>query len=196
MPKNNRACETTKLMQTSKAIIIGSTIIGLCVLAHLGYTISRDMAGAEAAERQHDQQAKAYKNAQSKEAWAKAIKFIDVALTKWLETELKTKYIREFEWGWVKSFNLSDVEWNDARHITVHGVIGVTPKGDSSGEHIFSWVRNVELKNDGVDNWWQADRDVVFANATLTKDQSSHMPTKGIIMPSENGIPEALPAIR
>jgi hypothetical protein len=59
-------------MQPSKAIIVGSTIIGACVLTQLGYTISHDRAVAEAARRAQEQQAKAiaetYKRVQSKEA--------------------------------------------------------------------------------------------------------------------------------
>ena len=36
-------------MQQSKAIIIGSMLIGACVLAHLGYTIYRDRPMEETA---------------------------------------------------------------------------------------------------------------------------------------------------
>jgi glycine/D-amino acid oxidase-like deaminating enzyme len=43
-------------MQQSKAIIIGSAIIGACILAYLGYTISRDRAVAEAERQEQEQQ--------------------------------------------------------------------------------------------------------------------------------------------
>jgi len=43
-------------MSASKAIIIGSSIVGACILAFLGYTISRDRAVAEAARREQQQQ--------------------------------------------------------------------------------------------------------------------------------------------
>lgn len=43
-------------MQQSKAIIIGSAVIGACILASLGYTIFRDRAATEAAQREQQQQ--------------------------------------------------------------------------------------------------------------------------------------------
>jgi len=43
-------------MQQSKAILIGSAVIGACILAYLGYTISRDHAVAETARQEQRQQ--------------------------------------------------------------------------------------------------------------------------------------------
>ena len=43
-------------MEQSKAIIVGSVIIGACILAYLGYTISHDRALAEAARREQQQE--------------------------------------------------------------------------------------------------------------------------------------------
>jgi hypothetical protein len=43
-------------MQQSKAIIVGSVVIGTCILAFLGYTISRDRARAEAARQLQHQE--------------------------------------------------------------------------------------------------------------------------------------------
>ncbi len=43
-------------MQQSKAIIVGSVIIGACILAFLGYNISRDQAEAKAVQQEREQQ--------------------------------------------------------------------------------------------------------------------------------------------
>jgi hypothetical protein len=43
-------------MQQSKAIIIGSIIIGACIVAYLGYMITHDRAIAEAARQEQQQQ--------------------------------------------------------------------------------------------------------------------------------------------
>lgn len=177
-------------MQPSKAIIIGSAIIGACVLANLGYTISRDRAVAEAARREQEQQVKAaaenYKRVQSKEAWKEALKFIDVDFRKWLETQVKSDKNHRVivRWAWTKAFALSDIQWDDERHITVHGIIGATSEEGGTNEHLFTWTRKVELWTDGVDNGWHADPPI-FGYATLTQDQYKDMPTQQIIMPDQ-----------
>jgi hypothetical protein len=43
-------------MQQSKAIIVGSVIIGACILSFLGYNISRDRAEAKALQQGREQQ--------------------------------------------------------------------------------------------------------------------------------------------
>jgi hypothetical protein len=43
-------------MEQSRAIIVGSAIVGACILAFLGYTIYRDRAAAETARREQQQQ--------------------------------------------------------------------------------------------------------------------------------------------
>ena len=43
-------------MQQSKAIIVGSVIIGACILSFLGYNISRDRAEAKALQQERERQ--------------------------------------------------------------------------------------------------------------------------------------------
>ena len=175
-------------MAISKAVIIGAVIIGACVLANLGYTISRDRAVAETTRHEQERQAKAaadgYRRVQSKEAWKQSLKFIDVRFTKWLGKQMKLpcEYCVSIEWAGVKCFDLYDIQWDDAQHVTVHGNLLATPKGKGSNEQLFSWTRKVEFKGDGVDYWWQAE-DPVFDFSPLTKDQYKHMLTQAIIMP-------------
>ena len=143
---------------------------------------------AEATRQEQQRQARAvveqYKRVQSKEAWKKSLKFIDVRFEQWLETRSKPEknsYI-SVEWAWVKSFDLADVQWNDDRHVLVNGILAASPKGGK--EHLFSWTRRLEFKDDGVDKWWQAD-EPVFADSTLTSDQTAHIMTQTIVMPDK-----------
>lgn len=137
---------------------------------------------AEEQQRQARAASEQYKRVQSKEAWKQSIKSMDVGFKKWLEESQKpdkNSYV-SVEWAWVKSFDLADVQWNDDRHVVVHGILGASPKRGQ--EHVFSWARKLEFKGDGVDNWWQAD-DAVFTSATLTSDQTKHMRTVVIVVP-------------
>lgn len=63
-------------MQQSKAIIIGSTIIGACVLAHLGYMIYRDRPVAEAAV-VRKQQTKTSAHKLTYDEWINAVRSSD-----------------------------------------------------------------------------------------------------------------------
>lgn len=167
-------------MQASTAIIIGSTVIGACVLANLGYAVHHDQAVAEGQRRERDQQVKAaaqnYKKVQSKEAWQTALKFMDVEFRDWLETQIKPdkKSVVHVPFAWTKAFDLSDVQWDDAQNVTVHGLIGAQGRSGTTLEY-FAWTRKVELLQDGVDSWWQAAEHPVFDYGTATGVQEEHM---------------------
>jgi hypothetical protein len=165
-------------------------------LAHLGYTISHDRAVAEAIRRQQEQEiavaAENYKRVQSKEAWKTALKFIDVRFKQWLENDLKldkNRYI-SVEYEYVKAFNLADVQWHDPHNVTAQGVLLVWTKkmiAEGQDQEAFSWTRNAELKDDGVDRWWTTAGDPTFQSLPLTKDQREHMPLQYIVRPSLEG---------
>jgi hypothetical protein len=177
-------------MQGPKAILIGSIIIGGCVLTHLGYTIWRDRSVVEAARQEQETQAKAVaeneRRVQSKEVWKKALKFIDVDFDKWLTKQMKAdkNHVLIIRWAWVKSFDLSDIEWRDAHSVTVHGILAASSAPGGSNENRFSWTRKLQMKSDGVDNWW-ASEDPLFEPVTLTPDQEKHMLTVGMVTDGE-----------
>jgi hypothetical protein len=184
-------------MNQAKAIAVAAIVIGACVLTHLAYTVYHDRAVAETARQENArrllEQEKALKalaenqrRIQSKETWKQALKFIDVAFKQWLtkQTKLDKNHILVIRWAWVKAFDLPDIDWHDAHTVTVHGILGASSEADGSNEHRFFWTRNLYLKSDGVDSWWQSD-DPQFESVTLSSDQEKHILTQTIVMPGK-----------
>lgn len=139
---------------------------------------------AEANRRQQEQEiavtAENYKRVQSKEAWKTTLKFIDVRFEQWLEKDLKPdkNHSISVEYGYVKAFNLADVQWHDPHNVTAHGILLLWTKkmiAEGQDQQAFSWTRNAEWKDDGVDRWWTTAGDPTFQYLSLTKDQREHM---------------------
>ena len=157
-------------MTTSHAILIGSSLVGFSVLAHLGYTITRDRASAAAEQKVQDLNTKAassrQRNVLSKEAWTKAVKFIDVSVSRWYESHARLQpHSTGLHSAWVKTFSLSDVKWEDDTHVIVSGMIGISLRTTPNTDQHFIWSRKVELTSDGVDTHWRLS-DLNFRNAT------------------------------
>jgi hypothetical protein len=190
-------------MQVPKAILIGSIIIGGCVLTHLGYTIWRDRSVVEAARHDRERQAKAVaeneRRVQSKEVWKMCLKSMDWKFDTWIDTQIPHKKDSHlfFPWMFLKGFDLSDIEWRDAHHITVRGFLAASSKdGLERDQQYFSWTRTAELRSDGVDSWW-AVGDPAFQKAILTKDQHEHMLMFAIVQPtSEHPLGESSDAVK
>ncbi len=116
---------------------------------------------------------------------------MDVEFQQWLMTQVKPdkNHVVRVQNALVKSFDLSDIQWDDAHHVTVHGILGLT--ADDGSEHFFSWSRPAELKDDGVDTWWLVVDHPTFRFSTLTKDQYKDMPVQVIVLEGKE-----LPVVR
>jgi hypothetical protein len=192
-------------MKPTTAILLAAAIIGACILAHLGYLIAHDRSVAEANRRQQEQEiavaAENYKRVQSKEAWKTALKFIDVSFTRWLDKDLKLdrNHYVPIEFEYVKAFSLTDIQWHDPHKVTAHGVLLFTTKkmvDEGNDQQAFSWSRDVELKDDGVDRWWTTAGDPTFQTLSLTRDLREHMPVQYIVMPNLDGGEKINPLVR
>jgi hypothetical protein len=169
--------EDSPMLSTSTSIIIGGGFIGACLLAQLGYTVSRDRAMAQAAQREQETRAKVaienYRRVQGKEAWKKSLENLDMSFMKWLVNERKKVGAsaqfgsHNFQLLESKAFNVTDVEWNDDRHATVHGLLGVL-----GNKNLFSWSCKTALVSNGVDNWWVAG-DPTFDYTSIDGDSAA-----------------------
>jgi hypothetical protein len=142
-------------------------------LAHLGYAAARDHAIEQEQARLAKASADREHRFQSKAAWQKALgieegqtKNLKVGtdlvfkLDEWLKQkpEAMGAKILQSDSVYVKSFNLSDVEWHNERTARIRGYLVVTFEGQIGGsESVFNWTRDMEYQSDGVDSWWSAE---------------------------------------
>jgi hypothetical protein len=192
-------------MQISKAILLSSAVIGISVLAHLAYTIARDYDSSHAARLEQERLARASAETEhkalSKRLWRQAVGVEENEPESKMRQRMKVG--TDLVWGlddWVKqiakpnqhqyvvtadsvdtkSFNLSDVEWHDAQHVTVKGYLLVhfstiqEQKKDEPAS-AFNWSRDLEYHSDGVDSWWESKRPV-FQGAGLINEGSDSRP--------------------
>lgn len=192
-------------MQTSKAILLSSAIIGIPILAHLGYTVVRDLASGINLRFEQERLAKASADVEhkalSKRLWRQAVGIeenepeskmrermkvgTDLVwkLDDWIKQVAKPnrhQYVVTADSVDAKSFNLSDVEWHDSKHVTVRGYLLVhfstiqEQKKDEPAS-AFNWSRDLEYRSDGVDNWWEG-KNPIFQGAGLINDASDSRP--------------------
>src|SRR4051794_36728137 len=97
----------------TRAVITAAAMIGSCLLAQLGYTVSHDLILTKAAEQERREQAAAYKSNQAKEAWDQMVKNVEREFESWLENGAKPDrpYHVSVPWAWVKNYDHSDVTW-------------------------------------------------------------------------------------
>ncbi len=163
-------------MQTSKAILLSSAIIGIPILAHLGYTVVRDLASSLNLRLEQERLAKASADVEhkalSKRLWRQAVGIeenepeskrrermktgTDLVwkLNDWIKQQIGTPdkhhYVASADMVYTKSFDLTDVEWHDTRHATIRGYLVVN----------FKTLK--ERKTDEADSIFNWSRDVEF----------------------------------
>lgn len=171
-------------MDQGKAVVIASTILGVCLLAHTGYTIlhDREVAGADRQEKERIAlvEKETVTKTKAKAAWERAIKNLDSELGSWINEQVKGQKGRYIflRWAWVKSYANSDIAWSDPKTVTVKGIIIAAPE---SGEmKYYSWSRNLVWLDD--DTW--GVKKVAFASITLPKAEQDDMFTVNIKHPN------------
>jgi hypothetical protein len=144
-----------------RSTMIGTSLICFCILANLGYSVGHDWRAAEAVKATEARQAQIYldnqRRIQTKEAWKRALKYLDIGFKQWIERGYKSGEYASIDYAWVKTFAMSDVEWIDSTHAKVGSVFGAVPAGSRTGPNLYSWSRKVKIVGDGVDTWWEVE---------------------------------------
>jgi hypothetical protein len=157
-------------MNTSKAIIVASLVLGACVLVPTGYVFFHDRSVAETQRLEKERTAKAEADfitkTRAKAAWDQSIPYLATLIAIWVNRNLgdneqfqkafaekKYRCIHSLS---VKSYAYSDVVWNDPKTVTVKGIaIATTIDGrrKEDARTYYSWKFTYVWSDD--DRWLQ-----------------------------------------
>lgn len=155
-------------MTTGKAIVIGSIVVGACILASTGYVYLRDRAAAEAARQERERAAKAEADAikltRGKAAWDESKKYMETMLGLWInenngtlnQEAMAQKTMKCFQFLSIKSYANNDVTWDNPKTVTVHGIaVAMTFNGRhvSDPRAFYSWSSKYVWLDEG--KWGQ-----------------------------------------
>jgi hypothetical protein len=141
-------------MTTGRAIIVGSIVLGACVLVPTAYLIVHNRSVAKEQRQEREQAAKAaadlVSRARAKAAWDESVKFLETGIEIFINRKAGTmnskavdaKKYRCLHSMRVKSYANSDVIWNDPKTVTVTGVVAATTidgHRTQDAETFYSW---------------------------------------------------------